>query len=187
MRRKWRRLTALFLPLTCSKYQAYSMPFMTAGNLAAYFWFFANYTATITYSILFHRKEISMGFKSLWRSVKTRGKAVETEDDLTEDVHMRLMRRYPEVPEWWYMIILAMAIVTGMVGIGAWQTYTTPAVVLFGIAMALIFIIPIGLVAAITGMQVTLNVLAELIGAQVRVQNLPMQRRHALTLRFRQV
>lgn len=53
------------------------------------------------------------------------------------------MKQYKEVPEWWYLIVLAVAVVTGMVGIGCYQTYTTPAVVLFGIAMALVFIIPV--------------------------------------------
>ncbi|WVQ95348.1 OPT family small oligopeptide transporter [Kwoniella sp. CBS 9459] len=148
-----------------AKYQAYSQPWMAAGNLVVYWWFFAQYAATVSYAFLFHRKEISHGFKSLWRSIR-RGRKEDKidEDELSEDIHCRLMRSYPEVPEWWYLIVLLAAMAFGMAGIGAWQTYTNPAVVLFGIAMALIFIIPVGLVTAITGLQVTMNVLAELIG-----------------------
>jgi len=52
----------------------------------------------------------------------------------------------------------------GMTGIGAYDTHTSPAVVIFGIVLALIFVIPVGLVTSITGIQVTLNVIAEFIG-----------------------
>jgi hypothetical protein len=102
--------------------------------------------AAITYTFLFHRKEIGLGFRKAFKHFSLPWKkhiVEEDEDDLGEDIHAKLMKEYKEVPEWWYMIILALAIITGMVGIGAYQTYTTPAVVLFGIAMALIFIIPV--------------------------------------------
>ncbi|WVR08745.1 OPT family small oligopeptide transporter [Kwoniella sp. DSM 27419] len=146
-----------------AKYQTYSQPWMCAGNLVIYFWFFAQYASTVSYAFLFHRREITHGFKGLWRSIR-RQRQEEVEDDLSEDIHCRLMRSYSEVPEWWYLTVLAAAMACGMAGIGAWETYTNPAVVLFGIAMALIFIIPVGLVTAVTGLQVTMNVLAELIG-----------------------
>lgn len=32
--------------LDVAKYQTYSQPYLSAGNLAVYFWFFANYTAS---------------------------------------------------------------------------------------------------------------------------------------------
>ncbi|KAK6906266.1 OPT family small oligopeptide transporter [Kwoniella mangroviensis CBS 8507] len=146
-----------------AKYQTYSQPWMAAGNLVVYFWFFAQYTCTISYAFLFHRREIVHGFKGMWNSLR-RNKKDDTVDDLSEDIHCRLMRSYPEVPEWWYGLVLLFAIGCGMAGIGAWDTYTNPAVVLFGIAMGLIFVVPVGLVTAITGIQVTMNVLAELIG-----------------------
>ncbi|WWC92468.1 OPT family small oligopeptide transporter [Kwoniella dendrophila CBS 6074] len=146
------------------KYQTYSQPWMSAGNLTIYFWFFAQYSCTISYAFLFHRKEIAHGFRGLWRSLRRNKQDTIDENDLSEDIHCRLMRTYPEVPEWWYLIVLLCAMGCGMAGIGAWDTYTNPAVVLFGIALGIIFIIPVGLVTAITGIQVTMNVLAELIG-----------------------
>ena len=74
------------------------------------------------------------------------------------------VRRYKDVPEWVYFIVLLVAMVIGMVGIGIYPTETTPAVVIFGIIMPLICLVPIGLVQAVTGIQVALNVLAEFIG-----------------------
>jgi len=51
-----------------------------------------------------------------------------------------------------------------MAFIGAFPTFTSPGVVPFGLALSFVFVIPIGLITAITGIEVTLNVIAELIG-----------------------
>lgn len=45
-----------------------------------------------------------------------------------------------------------------------WPTYTTPGVVPYGVALALVFVIPVGIIKAMTGIEVTLNVIAEFIG-----------------------
>jgi len=52
----------------------------------------------------------------------------------------------------------------GIAGIAGWETYTTPGVVFYGIALALLFLVPVGIVKAMTGIEVTLNVIAEFIG-----------------------
>jgi hypothetical protein len=59
---------------------------------------------------------------------------------------------------------LAVAIGLACAGIAEWQTYTNVGVVFYGIALCLIFVIPVGIIKAITGIEVTLNVLAEFIG-----------------------
>ncbi|KAK4173098.1 putative oligopeptide transporter [Triangularia setosa] len=156
------------------KYQAYSPPFLAASNVVVYMMFFALYSSTVTYAALYHRLEIKLGIRDLWRKAKlgvrkwknknaTSENTSEDDVDLL-DIHNRLMRAYPEVPEWWYMICLAIAIAVGMVGIALWPTNTTPFVVLYGIALCLVFVVPIGIIAAMTGVEVTLNVIAEFIG-----------------------
>ncbi|KAF7560582.1 hypothetical protein G7046_g3574 [Stylonectria norvegica] len=145
------------------KYEAYSPPFLSAGSNVTYLSFFAVYTATITYGILYHHREIAMGFQDLINSFRPSKKA-EVEAGQVLDVHNRLMKAYPEVPEWWYMICLVIAIALGIAGIACWPTYTSPAVVFYGIVLCLIFVIPVGIVMAMTGVEVSLNVLAEFIG-----------------------
>ena len=129
----------------------------------------------MTHTALFNWYEVSYGFKGALIAVKRFLKRSTEEDkdreELELDIHTRLMRKYPEVPEWWYMIMLVIALVLGFVGVGAWQTYTTPAVVIFGYALSFVFMIPVGIVTAITGTQVTLNVLAELVGGAVAPGN----------------
>ncbi|KAK4164326.1 hypothetical protein QBC43DRAFT_210871 [Cladorrhinum sp. PSN259] len=164
------------------RYEAYSSPFLSAGNVAVYTFFFALYSATVTYGILYHRYEIMLGFRTFWNQTKARivrvwrrNKVAEGEQRLSVsdrlDVHNRLMKVYPEVPEWWYMACLVIAIVAGMVGIGHYPTNTSPAVVLYGIVLCLLFVVPVGIIASMTGVGVTLNVLAEFIGGVIMEGN----------------
>lgn len=145
------------------KYQAYSPPFLSAGNTVIYMFFFGVYTATVTYGFLYHWREINMGFRDLINSYRP-SKKDEVNKGHVLDVHNRLMKAYPEVPEWWYTICLALAITLGCVGIGIYPTYTTIGVVFYGVILCLIFVVPIGIIYAMTGVEVTLNVLAEFIG-----------------------
>ena len=57
-----------------------------------------------------------------------------------------------------------MAIAFAVAGIAGWETYTTPGVVFYGLILCIIFLVPVGMVKAMTGIEVTLNVLAEFIG-----------------------
>ncbi|KAJ6505760.1 OPT-domain-containing protein [Mycena vitilis] len=137
-------------------YESYSPAYLSASNALVYGVFFMTYTATITHTILYHRYEIIHGF----RSILGRGKTSE----MHKDVHVRLMESYREVPEWQYGLVLVFAIVVGAVGVGVYPTNTSPAVVLYGVFLALIFVIPIGIIAAITNTVIGLNVIAEMFG-----------------------
>ncbi|CAM1500425.1 Fc.00g095870.m01.CDS01 [Cosmosporella sp. VM-42] len=143
------------------KYAAYSPPFLGAGNVICYMFFFGIYTSTLTYAALYHRHEIIMGFKGLFNSFRKNPKKEDLHD---LDIHSRLMKAYPEVPEWWYMICLVCAIVFGISGIAGWETHTSPGVIFYGLALCVVFVIPVGIIKAMTGIEVTLNVLAEFIG-----------------------
>ncbi|KAJ7238967.1 OPT-domain-containing protein [Mycena rebaudengoi] len=139
-----------------TSFENYSPVYLSAGNILIYGVFFAVYSATLCHAFLYHRREISHGFKSILSRKKT--------SDLHSDIHVRLMMSYKEVPEWQYFTILVLAIAIGAAGVGAYPTQTTPAVVLYGVFLAIIFVIPIGIIQSITSVQVTLNVLAELFG-----------------------
>lgn len=145
------------------KYQEYSPPFLSAGSSTMYMFHFATYTATITYGILHYHEQIRRGFRELVNSFRPSKKHL-VDQTRSLDVHNRLMAVYSEVPEWWYMVCLAGAVIVGCVGIACWPTYTSIGVVFYGIALCLIFVVPIGIIGAVTGVSVSLNVLAEFIG-----------------------
>ena len=75
------------------KYEAYSPAYLSAGNMTLYFFFFAIYAATISYSFLYHRHEIMLGFRNLFNSFR---KNKDDEQGEYKDVHNRLMSAYPE-------------------------------------------------------------------------------------------
>ncbi|CAK7567423.1 MAG: hypothetical protein SEPTF4163_005387 [Sporothrix epigloea] len=160
-------------------YEAYSPGYLSAGSLTMYTFFFAIYPATLIYVYLNHSHEVSTGMTNTWRYIKNstiglfsksardnqkRNGESGTATDNYQDVHNRLMAAYPEVSELWYLLVLVGSIALGIAGLVNWQTYTTPGVIFYGIFLCLIFVIPIGIISAITGLQVTLNVLAEFIG-----------------------
>ncbi|KAF6826671.1 opt oligopeptide transporter [Colletotrichum plurivorum] len=97
-------------------YQAYSPVYLSASLITMYYYFFAVYAATISYAILYHRHDIALGFRSLLRSFKK-----DASQDF-KDVHSRMMSRYPEVPEWWYLILNLLAIAFGVAAIAGWPT-----------------------------------------------------------------
>ena len=80
----------------------------------------------------------------------------------SKDVHTRLMRSYREVPEWVYFIVLCVSIGLGAAGIAAYPTNTSPAAALYGASLAVIFCVPCGIIMAVTNVEVTINVIAEL-------------------------
>ena len=83
-------------------YQAYSPLFMTTTFATVYGLSFTLASAAIVHTLLHNGKEIFARFTS-------GGKKEE------EDVHAKLMRNYPEVPDWWYwstfVIFASLAIV----------------------------------------------------------------------------
>jgi len=105
-------------------YKAYSPAYLSAGNAFIYGIFFAIYTSTVTHAILYHHREITSGFKNL---VSRKSVFIDN-----KDIHTRLMRNYREVPEYVYFAVLVASIVLGAIGVGAFQTHTSPAVVLYG-------------------------------------------------------
>ncbi|KAF1877853.1 hypothetical protein Lal_00038162, partial [Lupinus albus] len=119
---------------------------------------FATLTATLSHVALFHGKNIW----SLWK--KTTSTAKKGNDE--GDVHTRIMKKnYEQVPEWWFMIILALMIIMSLVaceGFGKqlqlpWWGF------LLSLGIALVFTLPIGVIQATTNMQTGLNVITELI------------------------
>lgn len=82
------------LTLNVEKYEAYSPLFLSATFAISYGLSFASITATLAHTLLFYRKQI-------W---------VQSRRSMSEqpDIHARLMSKYPQVPDWWYVVILGM-------------------------------------------------------------------------------
>ncbi|KAJ3112908.1 hypothetical protein HK100_002161, partial [Physocladia obscura] len=94
--------------------------------------------------------------KDIWNRFKTSLKDLDN-----DDVHARLMDAYPDVPDWWYYILLVVTALAGMF-VCQFGGFTLPWWgVLLAIALALVSMIPIGIIQAISGQQIGLNVMSE--------------------------
>jgi OPT family small oligopeptide transporter len=130
-------------------YHSYSPLFLSTTFALSYGLSFASITATIMHAILYFRKQI-------W---------VQSRRSLSEqpDIHARLMSRYPQVPEWWYACIFLTMFIFGIVSIEVWPTQFPVWAFVLALIIAFVYIIPIGMIQAITNQQVGLNVITELI------------------------
>ncbi|XP_065858498.1 oligopeptide transporter 7 [Euphorbia lathyris] len=111
---------------------------------------FAALTATIAHVALFHGREI-------WEQSKA------SFQDRKMDIHTKLMRRYKQVPEWWFICILIGNIAAT---IFACEYYNEQLQlpwwgVLLACGIAIVFTLPIGIITAITNQTPGLNIITE--------------------------
>ncbi|PIL27253.1 transporter [Ganoderma sinense ZZ0214-1] len=130
-------------------YKSYSPLFLSATFAISYGLAFASITATIVHAILYFRKPISL---HLHRSLGEQ-----------PDIHARLMSQYPPVPAWWYAGILATTFCFSCLSIKLFPTQMTIWALIVALLIALVYLVPVGMIQAITNRQVGLNVITELI------------------------
>ncbi|KAH9832325.1 OPT oligopeptide transporter [Rhodofomes roseus] len=135
--------------LNVEKYESYSPLFLSTTFAMSYGLSFASITSIITHTFLYFRKQI-------W--VQSR-RAMSDQPD----IHSRLMSRYRQVPEWWYMCIFATMFVFGVVSIEVWHTEFPVWAFVLSLVIAFVYCIPVGMIQAITNQQLGLNVITELI------------------------
>ncbi|ETW87600.1 oligopeptide transporter [Heterobasidion irregulare TC 32-1] len=131
------------------KYQAYSPMYLTITFAITYGTCFASYTAVVVHTFLWYRHDIMRQFRRSMADEK--------------DVHSRLMKVYPEVPRWWYAVLGIFSFVMGIIGIEICDTKLPVWAYVVAVIMAFVFVVPLGMVQAITNQQFTLNVLAEIV------------------------
>ncbi|KAA8547517.1 hypothetical protein F0562_003946 [Nyssa sinensis] len=113
---------------------------------------FACLTATIVHVFLFHGRELWQLSKSAFQ-------------EKNMDVHTKLMRKYNQVPEWWFTCILLVNIVAILFA----SMYFNDQLqlpwwgVLLACGLAFFFTLPIGVIMATTNQMPTLNVITEYI------------------------
>lgn len=172
------------------KLSEYSYPYMAASQVQLYMFSFAEYSAIIFYAAIIQGKTIWHGMKATWTNLRIPylKEGLDDSGQLYADVHYRLMKNYKEgkcfqflytlsiaplfltnkldlsVNNFWYLLILIASLGIGLYGLAAFPTETPLWVVVYGILMAAIFLVPTGIMLAMTGTTVTTNVIAEFIG-----------------------
>ncbi|KAJ5108826.1 hypothetical protein N7456_005501 [Penicillium angulare] len=129
-----------------AKYKAYSPMFLPPTFALNYGLSFAALTAVIVHVILFHRKEI-------WYRAKA-------SRDQEPDVHLMLMKKYREAPDWWYAALFLLAIALGLAGVLGYDSQLPWWGFFVSIIIAVIFIVPTCMILGVTNIQISLNVLS---------------------------
>lgn len=143
-----------------AKYQAYSPPLYTAGNLVVYGSFFAIYPLVFCYTCYIERSSILHSLKQVKHTFKNFRRSNFAE---FQDPHSRMMSKYKEIPDWYFLVILVISVVLGIVCVEIYPTDTPVWGIFFTLGINLVFLVPLCLVFAVTGQQLGLNVLVELI------------------------
>ncbi|RKP10400.1 oligopeptide transporter OPT family [Thamnocephalis sphaerospora] len=109
---------------------------------------FAGLAAVISHVFLYYGKDIVRRFR------ESRG---------ADDIHARMMDKYDPAPQWWYIAVLAIS--TGL-SVFVCEYYGTQLPwwgVLLSIGMAAFFILPIGIITAISTQTPGLNIITEFV------------------------
>ncbi|XP_075492731.1 oligopeptide transporter 4-like [Primulina tabacum] len=112
---------------------------------------FATIASTLTHVACFYGREIYARFRASYKQ--------------KEDIHTRLMKRYQDIPSWWFYVLLAGTIGTSLilciflkdqVQIPWWG-------LLFACVLAFVFTLPISIITATTNQTPGLNIITEYI------------------------
>ncbi|KAJ8323448.1 hypothetical protein BDV3_007033 [Batrachochytrium dendrobatidis] len=127
--------------------------YITENFALSYSIAFFNVTCSISHILLWYNKDVIRQAKELIYQKKESG----------ADIHSELMKAYPEIPEWVYLLwLLVWATVQIFVGIITpfkldwWGSF-------FSIFVSMVFLIPYGIIQASTGQSLGLNILSELL------------------------
>lgn len=130
-----------------TKYEQYSPMFLPITYAVTYGTIFAMYPAIVVHTFLWYRHDIVRQFRS-------------SLSDET-DIHSYLMRSYRDVPRWWFAALGIVFVALGIVGIEVCETGLPVWAYFVALIFAAIFVLPFGIIQAITNQQFFINVLAE--------------------------
>ncbi|GLB37836.1 putative OPT oligopeptide transporter protein [Lyophyllum shimeji] len=130
-------------------YNAYSPLYLPATYAMTYLLAFALSTCVIIHTLLYHGRSLLNGIKKM-----------KVESD---DIHAKLMRNYPEVPDWWYLSAFAVFFGLAVVAVEVWDTNVPVWALLLSLLLPVVYILPSGFIYAMTGQGITLNILAQII------------------------
>ncbi|KAH8887251.1 OPT superfamily oligopeptide transporter [Thozetella sp. PMI_491] len=150
--------------LNQTAYEEYSPPFMSAASILRYGMMFATVPAILMFTCLWYSKMIVKVFRNAYKRT-----AAHTGFN---DIHSRLISRYPEVPEYWYGSVAIGAGALGFAALYGWPTQTPGWIIPLGLFLSAAFVIPIGAVMSVSGYEASLEIYFDVIGGYA-AQNKP--------------
>ncbi|KJR84667.1 uncharacterized protein SPSK_08535 [Sporothrix schenckii 1099-18] len=142
-----------------SLYQEYSPPFYTAGYILTVGANFAFYPVYFLYIMVNQWKTVSEAYVNFYKGLRYGRGNYEG----ANDVHSRLMARYKEVPDWWFLLILVAAVVVSIVFLHIYPLNTPIWLIFLVLGINLVFAVPLSFLSATTGTNLSLGSLIQVI------------------------
>lgn len=149
------------------KYEQVGPPYFSAANLVLYGAYFTLYPFAILYNFIVEWSSMRASFANVYHTVIDSFKA-DADKQLqfgkyANDPHCKMMSKYEDVPDWWFLMILAVSTLFAIAAITFYPVETPIWGIFFTIIVNFIFLIPLTSIASVTGFSFGLNVLVELI------------------------
>ncbi|RYP16413.1 hypothetical protein DL766_009129 [Monosporascus sp. MC13-8B] len=128
------------------KYRNYSPLFLPPAYALNIGLSFAALTAALMHAGLFHGKEIWYRFRAA--------------RDQEPDVHLKMMRKYVDAPDWWYIVLCVVSVTLGLATALGYNSQLPWWAFLVSVILALIFVVPTSMILAISNIQLSLNVIS---------------------------
>ncbi|KAI1089830.1 OPT family small oligopeptide transporter [Rostrohypoxylon terebratum] len=135
--------------LDLEKYRNYSPLFLSPALALNYGLSFAALMASLVHVGLFHGKEI-------WY----RYRAARNQEP---DIHLKLMKKYDEAPEWWYTVLFLFSLALGLGTVLGYDSQLPWWGFLISIIIAFVFVIPTCMIMAVSNIMLSLNVISPFI------------------------
>ncbi|KAF4625469.1 hypothetical protein G7Y89_g12699 [Cudoniella acicularis] len=140
-------------------YQNYSPPFYSAGYILTVGANFAFYPVYFLYIMVNQWTTVSTAYINFYKGLRHGRGNYEG----AMDIHSRLMSKYKEVPDWWFLLILLSAIVVSIVFLEIFPLNTPVWLTFLLIIINLIFAVPLSFLSATTGTNLALGSLIQVI------------------------
>lgn len=136
-------------------YLAYGPPYYSISNLFVTGGNFIYYTFSLVYVLIKYRMALKKAFVGMVVNTLKR-RSIYTG---FTDGHSRMMRKYPEVPEWWYGIVFVFGFTVSIVALTAWPTQTPWWSILAVTGIGALLTIPWVIIESIASTGINLNVI----------------------------
>ena len=128
------------------KYHNYSPLFLAPAFALNYGLSFAALLASIVHTIVYHRSELWYRFRMARKQ--------------EPDVHMKMMKKYREAPDWWYLVLFILSVFFGLATVLGYPSQLPWWAYFVSIIIALVFTIPCCMILGITNILLSLNVIS---------------------------
>ncbi|KAK9479714.1 OPT oligopeptide transporter protein-domain-containing protein [Lipomyces japonicus] len=142
-------------------YKQYSPPYISAGNLMSQAVSYMIYTFGFVYVLLTEWRVFKEAIEGFIKSLKKR----ETSNfEQFNDPVSVLMKNYPEVPDWWFLIVLGLSFAIACIAVAAFPTTTPVWVVVVVLLVSIALIVPFIVLYSSTGYFLSMNMLGTILG-----------------------